>query len=46
MRILVRIALSIFVAAFVIQVAGVSKSFAECPPNCPPPKTTPSNSKP
>jgi hypothetical protein len=46
MKILLRTVLSVFVAAFIVQTIGVSKSFAECPPNCPPPKTNPSNSKP
>jgi hypothetical protein len=48
MRALVRIVLSIFVAAMIVQTTGISKSFAECPPNCgkrnsPPASAPPSN---
>ena len=34
MRALVRIVLSIFVAALIVQTTAISKSFADCPPNC------------
>jgi hypothetical protein len=41
MRALVRIVLSIFVAALIVQTAGISKSFADCPPNCKPKEAPP-----
>lgn len=45
MRVVTRFLLSIFVATLIVQATGISKSFAECPPNCdpvqPPPKDKP-----
>src|ERR1700739_2573333 len=53
MRHLVRIVLSIFVAALIVQTTAISKSFADCPPNCrkgnqsaPPASPPPSNPPP
>src|ERR1700757_2644659 len=49
----VRIVLSIFVAALIVQTTAISKSFADCPPNCrkgnqsaPPASPPPSNPPP